>query len=603
MNSRILNILNMLILAIKPLTIEELANKCSVSERTIYYDVSKIRKELKKHNIELFNQRNKGYYVLNSDKSEILKVILENSSNKKIDLSIYIDIYLLALHNNMKIDYQELSKKLYYDPSSIRRMIEKPTIIKFNKILNISNISYELQFRLSFVELVYLRIEKYLSEGIISAFISGFPLLKEELNLNFLQGAADLISSEMNKYNLWLDDESFIKLVTYLYISFFRKKDDVSNDLGNIDVVNEALKDLTNEIGFSKTLLGYNLLNSNSKDELIMLIQTILIYNIHSFDSDFEDANIKTAIKSMIDQIVRNTDLDVNKTNLFSDLLPHLTYVVKKSQLGLPINKNPLFDDIRIQYKKYYDLGKIAYKNFCRNLNIGFSESEASYIAIYLYKNINKKINKKFYVYLVCPIGKGLSEFLHRRIEETFLNIEVKKIFSSVGAIKSKELTCIDFIISTVDIDKTNVNSIVVSPLLTQQDINKILRYIEGKDYVDTPFRKKYYDEQNTNLEKYYIDIMVNIIFMLYEVEEVINIKKDNLFGLLTHSLISIYGIIHNENSNDNNAMLSESLSEYTENYPQLTGIINKYISKIERDLDIVFPKEEIYAIYYYLIP
>lgn len=61
------------------------------------------------------------------------------------------------------------------------------------------------------------------------------------------------------------------------------------------------------------------------------------------------------------------------------------------------------------------------------DMNLSYSESEISYIAIYLYKNKKEKKNKKYRVVTVCGTGRGLARLLQTRLEKVFGNIEIKK--------------------------------------------------------------------------------------------------------------------------------------------------------------------------------
>lgn len=101
---------------------------------------------------------------------------------------------------------------------------------------------------------------------------------------------------------------------------------------------------------------------------------------------------------------------------------------------------------------------------------------EIANIATY-YQTMIVKLSSRINVLVVCHSGFGTSLLLSEKIKQEFPKIRVLDTISS-RKLKERDLEDTDFIISTVPIDSGNIPNLMISALLTKQDIRAIRDYI-----------------------------------------------------------------------------------------------------------------------------
>ena len=81
-------------------------------------------------------------------------------------------------------------------------------------------------------------------------------------------------------------------------------------------------------------------------------------------------------------------------------------------------------------------------------------------------------------VLVVCSTGIGSSKMLRSRLEREFSEIDVKKIIS-LHKLHDEKLVQYDFIISTVPLDLDESKYLCVSPLLNEEEKEKVRKQID----------------------------------------------------------------------------------------------------------------------------
>ncbi len=91
-----------------------------------------------------------------------------------------------------------------------------------------------------------------------------------------------------------------------------------------------------------------------------------------------------------------------------------------------------------------------------------------------------KKEEAKVKALVVCSSGIGSSKMLASRLKKESLEIESFDM-SSLIELKGREVQSYDMIVSTVPIPYENIDYIMVSPLLNEEDANQVKQYIKRK--------------------------------------------------------------------------------------------------------------------------
>src|SRR5690625_3638968 len=126
MTERQLEIIKKILYSSSPFSIKNLMQTFFVSERTIKYDISDIRKKLKEIDVKLLNKKGFGYYFLPETKAKLIEhFALSDPEDTLIKDQTNLLMYTLFQENPASLT--SISEKLFFDVSTIKRYIEEIT--------------------------------------------------------------------------------------------------------------------------------------------------------------------------------------------------------------------------------------------------------------------------------------------------------------------------------------------------------------------------------------------------------------------------------------------------------------------------------------------
>ena len=117
--------------------------------------------------------------------------------------------------------------------------------------------------------------------------------------------------------------------------------------------------------------------------------------------------------------------------------------------------------------------------NFGSNNNLQISDDEVGFVTIYFQTAIERKKSIKRILF-VCPHGIGTSSLVAAQLKRILPTNSIIET-TSVLKVADKDLKDVDLIVSTIPLPKLSVPVVKVSPLLTANDMKKIMDH-----YIDT---------------------------------------------------------------------------------------------------------------------
>lgn len=164
-------------------------------------------------------------------------------------------------------------------------------------------------------------------------------------------------------------------------------------------------------------------------------------------------------------------------------LMNHLAPVVSRLRTNLEI-RNPLLEEIKANFPELMELAASCCKAAERRTGLRFPESEVAYVAMHLGAAIGKSQvspRRIFRAVVACASGVATSRLLATRVEKAYDNIAVDEVTGALTLdlelLKDKD---IDLMISTVEIADCPVPVVVVSPLLLEEDRQRISALLDS---------------------------------------------------------------------------------------------------------------------------
>ena len=547
--------------------IKYFTEKLNVSDKTLQKDLKIIGNYIARFNINIDAKRGHGI-LINREANGNIELINNLNLNLKDKNSISIDqrrieiLKMLLLNSNSSTSINQLSEKYYVSKTSIvndLKYIEewlKNYNITLSKTLEGTKIvGKEADIRKAIASLLEDILNNNDGEDEIQEFtridVATFSALLKIFDLDSITFIESIIWELEKDLDYYITQPYYINLITHILICLKRLKEGNQIEINeerikNIDNLNKRVYDNVVNL-VNKIYEKYGVLTSNEE------IYYIYKYIVSSGFGNTLDNNMKVSenyinnseevTKMMIDIMSLFLGVDLSQDELLSrGLLLHMKPMLNRLKYDIQI-KNPLFKEIEERFTEILGLCRLSIEIMSEYYNLSnISMDEISYLATYFQAALENSTSEKR-VLVVCHSGYGTSQLLATRLKKAFPQWTIVDVVS-VHMLKNMDMSDIDFIVSTVDIDVKDKMHIVVSALLMESDIKNIKNTL-----MNTSINNK-----NIDLKSLALKIEGNIFINDDSDENFDNIKNNN--KLKSISLSKNFKIYVNTNHNKSEMIL-----------------------------------------------
>ena len=469
--------------------IEKVSEILGISERTIRYRIEDLNEFFIDEKIDykiviesriikgfgnleevIKELEDKNYNFSKSERMEIIFLVLLISSNgcKADEICNLVDISISTFKIDMRFVRQEFEKKKLKVISKANKgliivgheiIIRKLLLEKLKKIFEIENKKLKFFEKISSYEVNI--IKNYISSKNIQTVTQYLEKLKIVLNKK-------------------ISDEAYQILMIYLLIVIKRVENNLTLE-----------KNLQNQ-EFIKSTYDFEIVKSNifilenneniKMNELEIVKITEFLLGAHTYNFKYSFYENWIYIEKMADDLIKKVsekiNLNILKDNTLRDgLINHLIPTIYRLKNDIEL-ENSIHREIIEQYPILYNEVKTALKKIEDFIGKEFSENETSFFVVHFVLSIKRmaeKSEEKKKILIVCGLGYGTSNLLKQEMEELF-DIEIKDLVP-LNNLKNIDTSEIDFIITTTDIKKLEVNIpiVKVNSILTKENITDLL--------------------------------------------------------------------------------------------------------------------------------
>lgn len=459
------------------------------SERYVYYAMTDINDLLLQNGLEEVHSVYGEGYVINKEQEIYLRNLLENNYvfnvmglNSKERQSF---IYILILFSDNNLFMKDLELILDYSRFTIQTDINKLKLFleNFNlKLISSVKSGYIVQGKENDKRKAYF----HLFSDIYKLFESNQIFLKiiniDPKELNIL---SNTIFDYEKKYNIQYIKSSVMSIIVLIMkLRYIKSKRKLEYTKNNFNTEKKVLRDLKvlddDEVEYFSSLLYFSRIGNYAKVT----------------DKD------RWLAQSFIDIVYSISGLLVDDVDFKERLSQHLAISRKRYKYNI-IADNPLIEEIKIEYKEYFNIVKEASRILSYGLDGYISENEIGYITLYFagYHIKKRDYSKRFSILLVCVNGTSTSYILKKELENLDDRIDIIS-YSSLESYKNNSTKDYDLIISTVDLESKSSKCLVVNPILSTENkrmirlklnelsnfsknvsLNQVIKIVEG--YVD----------------------------------------------------------------------------------------------------------------------
>lgn len=440
-----------------------LCNLLNISDRTLRLDIKSINSIL---NTKLIESSKDGYFIRSSiQNKELLSNVFLND-NKELFEKI-----ILMLLNNEKCTMYEMVEKCSYSESYIRKelAISKEYLKNYNLTLvsnknTFSITGQEWNKRKILADMLYQEASSFLSQGTSSIYSNkDYKIIKET------------IADATTKFKIELNDIYRNNLTVYLSICIQRgKANHKLNELPEyIDTVN--ISDFADYLLTSLEEKYRFTFHSYDRVYLSKLIDDMAFVEKKEEQNCKNDDDFKNIIEKTLVETLDRYFLKIDYTTMIDAFTHHIKGMLNRLKTSY-FFKNDLTSGIKQSYPLVYDVAVYYSYLIEKEFNVKVNEDEIGLISIYLGSLINDNIPNKLNVVCICPEYLGLRNSFLTILEKHFgQKIEISEVTSDFTEIEN--LNKYDLIISIYS-SFQNSNIVVVSPFLTNEDIQNINKKI-----------------------------------------------------------------------------------------------------------------------------
>jgi mannitol operon transcriptional antiterminator len=497
-------ILEILLAKNEEITVKELADEIDVSVRTIHRDLKGIEDILKDYHLSLVKKSGVGIQIIGEDaKIEELKLALFHLSYNEYTpderqtmilctlLEATEPVKLIALANDLNVTIATISNDLTklegrlneFNLSLIRKRGYGVEIkgTETAKRRAMSNIIAENLNEVEFLSLVRENIQKKSTQQTdsISERLLG---LVEKKKLLIVEKAIEEINEEL-PYSI--ADSAYIGLVVHLALAIERI---LQGENINIDQAYLESLQATPEFKMAEKIVE----KLTKVFKVYIPVAEVGYITMHlqgaklRHDKEYliEKSSFQVAIKakSLIRFVEEKLNFDLtNNVSLFQGLVTHLKPALYRIKQNMRII-NPLLPKIKEDYGDLFVIVKEGVETIFSDLSV--PDEEIGYLVMHFGSALlGNQRAEDLRALIICSSGIGTSKMLATRIQQELP--EIKKL-KNVSLFELSQINTEDYdlIISTINLPNFAKEYIVVSPILTKEEIEKIRNYIREQAHI-----------------------------------------------------------------------------------------------------------------------
>lgn len=464
-------------------SVNEITKRYQISPRTLKSDIDEINYFLSSINQSIFYIDEFGY-IKNDNLSDYINIknklySLNNYSYRCNQIERQLLIFAKLINQQNYITMEFLAEKLYVSRLTILSDIElmKENLENYSDIFLVSKSSKgiklssnsEINLRRYFIDLLRNIVIKVDDENVF------LKIVEKELKISI---PLELLTSVLKKFetinDIYLSDESFYELTLYLYVSFYRSlqnkflKKSKSYNTRNKNIFKEILRYQLSKIK----------ININPREQTA-IINGIEYNNIYINSKKIDDIELYKIVVFFLSKIANQFEVKLEEDHLLVDsLVMHIKNMFDNNDFIIDFSGEKDFQERYWEILNDIDNNIIIIEKYLKRT---FSEKVKLSIFVHVCAALirNQKYKTSLRVLIVCPGSMATGRFVEAQLNDyfNFKRTEVVAADRIINIMNNKN-SHIDLIVSTVDIGSDIYPIIIVEPILTNSDFNKIQNLI-----------------------------------------------------------------------------------------------------------------------------
>lgn len=494
LDSRVIRILRWLLDQDRPRSTGDLAADLGLSQRVVRYRLGAAEAYLRSMGAELTRRRGSGLWLqADADTRDlILSDLAETSAAPRVyapeeRIHVVLAHLLTAAPESTSVD--DLERILEVSKASARRDLQRAEPWLTTRGLSvvrrpgvgITVVGTESAIRQALVQLMFEAVPEEVLRELCTAGFGESALarvrlpagIRDHIRMLPLQTCWQLVSESPIS---WTVAQGNSELVFTLYLAVTASRlaagDEISLDTGqHRSLVDHPVASTAAGIALEfSTLVGIALPDQEVAGITEYLLGLATLSSAPPESEGEREQLLDDLLETAAEQLHPTLEAD---PELRRGLALHLERLAVRLRYGLPVH-NPLLKEVVDRYPDVHQVSARLGEMIAAAMKSPIAEDEIGYITMYLSGALERsRLAPRRRALVVCPSGMATAWVLVSRIQSEFPQLELVSVIAArdyEGSLSGD----IDLVISTVDLKAQSVPVVVVSPLLTPDDVRHI---------------------------------------------------------------------------------------------------------------------------------
>ncbi len=451
----------------------ELEESFKVSNRTIRNDIKQISEYLRDHDLNPLELGKQGRILMKKDIRDAREFMMgEGFYSFRLtqeDRIAYSAIIMLV--SDTYVTLADLAEDLFVSRSTVIQDLDKlKNLFRDNNLylFSHSNKGLLLEGRESDKRLLLLKIiqskTSIFKDKPVRMHLSQVLSKNKPVNLEDQSTLEKIIIEAENAYGRHFTDGSFMQLRDFLEFTVYRLD---ANKF--VEIQKEKNSKWNMAQGMAIQICRYFRLQIPEEEILFLSSMLNRFKYIRKSTSNREIVKMQVITRSFIEKVSRDLHVDLQSDYIFyENLINHLESTFSNAD-GI-WQTNEVVEKVLEDYPEVLAVTRNNISVLESYTERKIAEEEIAYIVVHICAALerNKYNDSRYNVILVCNGGIGTSQLLLARLEKYF-RLNVLDILA-VHELNNHDLHQADIVISTVPLDRWDIDYVQVAPLLTDQD-------------------------------------------------------------------------------------------------------------------------------------
>ncbi|MBM7635480.1 PRD domain-containing protein [Streptococcus saliviloxodontae] len=484
----------------EPETIMAISKHLNQSRRKIYYHLDKINEALPSDIDPIISFPRIGI-VLTEVQKQACQAILDDLHDDSYVMSIEERLQLIEIfiaismervtierlmqltflsRNTVLNDLNTIRNKLSLEEYSIRLQVTKARgyfldCHPLSKIQYIYRLLFEIYTKGSrnFIDIV----EERLSDSV------GYEQYFSEQLLQYLKESLASANQKLGKKLNPQDKRFMLQILPYLLASYH-----------NTVMTDQEREEVERDFALTRQKKEYQLAEEIAKgvhdqfglkmDDIEISLIAMLLLSYRKDSDDHLDSQEYDRMREVLTQFLETLKSRYqlhfkHQDELLKQLMTHSKALLYRKTYGI-LSGNPLTDHIKEKYENLFLMVSSCVDILENAWFISLSDDDVAYFVIHIGGEIKQSQNQtqdKAHVVIVCDEGIAIKKLLLSQCHRYLPNCNIDAVFTTEQYQSVLDLMEVDFIISTGDLIQADFPVITVSPILTDDDVVRLIRF------------------------------------------------------------------------------------------------------------------------------